>query len=117
MASVQVGALVEVIEIYVRFLHVCTSVSGSDDGIELVQNDLKLHHGTVAVHILHTDVHVLIAPQLSPVSSELHPAAYLIGLLLSPTFCFLHQQYKVAPAQHPSATSLTNMKNVLFLVD
>ena len=75
MASVQVGALVEAIEIYVRLLH--TSVFGSDDGIELVQNDLKLHHGTVAVHILHTDVHVLFAPQLSPVFTELHPAAYL----------------------------------------
>ena len=54
--------------------------------IQLVQNDLKLHHGTVAVHVLHTGICVLSAPQFSLVSSELHPVAYSVCLPLSPTF-------------------------------
>ena len=85
--------------------------------VQQVQNDLKLHHRTAAVHVLHTGVHFLFVPQLSLVSSELHPAAYSISFLLSPTFSLLHLEHGVAPAQHPSATSLTDMTVVLFLVD
>ena len=113
MASVQTGALVEAIEICVRQLFQFLVQMM----VQLVQNDVKLHHGTVAVHVLHAGVHVLFVPRLTLVSSELHPVAYSIGLLLSPTSSFLRLQHGVTPAQHPSATSLTDMTVVLFLVD
>ena len=33
--------------------------------VQPVQNDIKLHHVTAAVHVLHTGVNFLSAPQLS----------------------------------------------------
>ena len=105
MASVHVGALTEAMEILVRLLlQFLVQVT-----VQLVQNDLKLHHGTAAVHVLHTGICVLSAPQFSLVSSELHPVAYSVCLLLSPTFSFRHLQYKLTSALHLSAASLTDM--------
>ena len=113
MASVQVGALTEAMEILVSLLlQFLVQVT-----VQLVQNDLKLHHGTAAVHVLHTGICVLSAPQFSLVSSELHPVAYSVCLILSPTFSFLHLQYKLAPALHLSAASLTDMTIALFFVN
>ena len=111
MASVQAGALVEAMEILVRLLlWFLVQVM-----VQLVQNDLKLHHGTAAVHVLHTGIHILSAPQFSLVSSD--PAAYSVCLILSPIFSFLHPQYEVAPALHLSVASLTDMTIAPFLVD
>ena len=51
----------EAIEIHVRFLlRFLVQMT-----VQLVQNDLKLHHGTAAVDVLHTGIHVLFVPQLS----------------------------------------------------
>ena len=113
MASVQVGALMEAMEILVRLLlRFLVQVM-----VQLVQNDLKLHHGIATVHVLHTGVCILSATQFSLVSSELHPVAYSVYLLLSPTFSFLHLQYELAPALHLSAASLTDVTIALFFVN
>ena len=113
MASVQVDALTEAMEILIRLLlQFLVQVT-----VQLVQNDLNLHHGTAAVHVLHTGVRVLSASQFSLVSSELHPVAYSVCILLSPILSFLHLQYELAPALHLSAASLTDVTIALIFVN
>ena len=70
MALMQVATLMKAEKILVKLLsQFLVQVT-----VQPVQNDIKLHHVTVAVHVLHTGINFLSAPQLSLVSSELHPA-------------------------------------------
>ena len=82
----------EAVEIHVRMLlQFVVQVT-----VQLIQNDLKLHHGTVAVHVLHTGVHVLFVPQLSLVSSELLlTQSVFLCLPLSPFFIYSTESFQL----------------------